>query len=318
MNNPPLAVKVKNFELCILNFELKMKSIWRYILGFLVLGAVSVWLTVFTFPDKNLHLIACDVGQGDAILTTYGNVQVLTDGGADNKVLSCLSRHMPFWDREIEMVVLTHPQLDHFGGLVEVFKRYKVDTFLGNSVDASSSGYQVLKKEIESSQAQIVNPSEGMMIRLGKIHYDIVNPPQNFDGAVIAGQAVGVLGAFTASRDLNDYSVVANLSYDNFRALLTGDIDQNMIPDILKTGRIEKVDYLKVPHHGSKNGLTKELLDATDPKVAVISVGKNNRYGHPHEEVLKLLRETGTKVLRTDKNGEVEVITDGKKWWMKN
>lgn len=312
-----MAVKVKNFELCILNFKFEMKTYWRYIFSSLTLTAVVTWLAVFSFPDQRLHLVACDVGQGDAILATYGNVQVLTDGGPDNKVLSCLSRHMPFYDREIEMVVLTHPQLDHFGGLVEVFKRYKVNTFLGNSVDASSSGYQVLKKEIEGSQAQIINPSEGMMIRLGKIHYDIVNSPQNFDRVEIAGQATGVLGAFTASRDLNDYSVLANLSFGDFRALLTGDIDQNMIPDILKTGRIEKVDYLKVPHHGSKNGLTKELLDATGPKVAVISVGKNNRYGHPHEETLKLLRETGTKILRTDEGGEVEVITDGKKWWVK-
>ena len=139
---------------------------WKYILGFLALTAATIWLAVLAFPDPKLHLIACDVGQGDAILASYGTNQVLIDGGPDNRVLDCLADHLPFWDREIELVILTHPQTDHFNGLIEVFRRYHVGAFVATPIDSSTQGYQVLKSTVGGSGIKVINPTRGMeMVR---------------------------------------------------------------------------------------------------------------------------------------------------------
>ncbi len=268
--------------------------------------AVGLCLLLLTsaltvFPDDKLHIIACDVGQGDAILITYKSNEILIDGGPDNKVLDCLSRHMPFWDRTLEMVILTHPQSDHFVGLIEVFRRYKVDLFLANSVDnPGNKGYQVLKSEVGGRGIRTIEPAVGQKYRLGLIYLDILNPPQEF-----------------VSKELNDYSVVTKMIYGNFKAIFSGDIEGNMDKYLLGNGILEQVNYLKVNHHGSKNGLTKTILEVLRPEVAVISAGKNNRYGHPHKQTLDLLNDYSAKVYRTDQVGDVEIISDGKSFWTK-
>lgn len=273
---------------------------WKYLFGFLFLASVSVWLAAFSSQDKNLHLIACDVGQGDAVLAVYGNTQVLTDGGPGNSVLSCLEKYMPFWDREIELVVLTHAQEDHYYGLIEVFKRYKVDTFLANDFSPSTQGLEALENAIGGGVVNVIGPEVGKRLRVGMIYLDIVHPEQ---------------GAF--SEDLNDISIVTILSLGNFEALLTGDIGPKAIAQMLTKTALKDVDYIKVPHHGSKNGLTQELLEAARPEIAVISVGSRNSYGHPHQEVSDMLGNYGLRIFRTDRNGEIEVVSNGKNFWVK-
>lgn len=284
----------------------------KYIFALLILGVITVWSAYFFFPEKKLHLIACDVGQGDAILAVYGETEILVDGGPDNKVLDCLSRHIPFWDKEIEAVVLTHPQTDHFEGLIGVFEAYKVDLFVANSLDSSTQDYKVLQSLVGGGGVRVVNPNTGMSIGLGLIHLDIVWPSQEFidkETTLISAQK---LGGRTSKKDPNDFSVVAILSLGDFDALLTGDIGPEEIPDVLATSKVRDVEYIKVPHHGSKNGLTQALLDSARPEVAVISVGKNNRYGHPDKEVLDMLKKAKVQYFRTDEMGDVEVVTDGK------
>ncbi|KKT65650.1 MAG: internalization-related competence protein ComEC/Rec2 protein [Candidatus Woesebacteria bacterium GW2011_GWA2_44_33] len=158
---------------------------WKYLLGFLFLASVSVWLAAFSSEDRNLHLIACDVGQGDAILAVYGDIQILTDGGPGNSVLTCLQKYMPFWDREIELVILTHPQLDHYGGLVEVFSRYQVGTFLTNDFNPSTQGLKALENAVGGSGARVVKPAAGTRLRLGMIYLDILHPPDGLNSTKI-------------------------------------------------------------------------------------------------------------------------------------
>ena len=268
---------------------MKIKST-KYILLFLLFTALTVWFGALATGEKKLHLIACDVGQGDAILATLGDIQILTDGGASNKVLDCLGKHMPFWDREIELVILTHPDKDHFKGLIEVFRRYRVDNFLSNGLKSGSYEYQVLTNEVGGGSTKSIIAKDGTRIGVGKIRLEILD---------------------------NAYSIVSLLRFGSFKALLTGDITSEVSDSLAINQAIGSVQYIKIPHHGSKNGLTLKLLEAVMPKLAVISVG-NNSYGHPHEETLKILRDSDTKILRTDQLGDVEVISDGEKFWVKN
>jgi len=156
-------------------------KIWNYTITILLLMLAGIIIAILQLPDKNLHIIACDVGQGDAILIIYKNVQILTDGGPDNKVLSCLGKYLPFYDREIELVVSTHPDADHSTGLIEVVKKYKVDKILVNPVDPGTEIYRVLEKMVGSRGVGVIAPESGMQLGLGLIHLDILSEfdPQN-------------------------------------------------------------------------------------------------------------------------------------------
>lgn len=298
-----------------------MPKPWRYLFIFLTASVILVFLASFSLADSRLHVVFCNVGQGDAALISRGQTQILIDGGPDSSVLSCLSKHMPFWDREIEVVTMTHPQDDHYGGLIDVMRRYKVGLFLAPPLDNDTQGFKTLKREVENRKIRVMNPKTGDVLRNGLIKIDTIWPEKewladNLGGNPPAGGG-GVLGAATSKVDLNEFSIIQKVSFGDFNALFTGDIEppaEDLMAQYLK-GRVE---VLKVPHHGSKNGLDKVLLDAAKPKLAVISVGKKNRYGHPHKEALKLLGKMGgIRVLRTDLDGEVEIVTDGKKWGVK-
>ena len=291
-----------------------MRERWYYLLGFLFLVSIAVWLGVFATKGNKLKLIACDVGQGDAILATYGEYQVLVDGGPNSGVLGCLASYIPYWDRKIEVVILTHPQFDHFRGLIDVFESYEVEVLVANSLDSSSQEYQVLEKMVGGSQVRVVTPDSGLGIRLGLIHLDILHPDGEYVLLNSIDHQANVLGASTTKEDPNDFSVVAKLSLGEFDALLTGDIGPSVTREILEKVEIGDVEYIKIPHHGSKNGLIRELLEETKPEVAVISSGEGNRYGHPHKEVLDMLLEANVDVFRTDKLGDVVFETDGQTW----
>jgi competence protein ComEC len=124
--------------------------VWKYIFGILLLVLSLLVIAVFQLPDNNLHVIACDVGQVDAILVSYKNIQILTDGGPNSSVIDCLGRHLPFWDRTIELIISTHPDADHSTGLVEVIRKYNVGNILVNPIDPGTQVYGALEKEVGS------------------------------------------------------------------------------------------------------------------------------------------------------------------------
>jgi competence protein ComEC len=299
---------------------------WKYIFILLILCNISLWFVIGAYPDDKLHVIACDVGQGDGILIYRGRSQIIIDGGAGNKMTKCLDRHLPFWDRSIEVVMNTHPQLDHYEGLIEVFKRYNVQYFTANSLNASASEYRVLKDEVRSKGVKVLNPTRGMAIVLDDIRVDILHPSVQFlaentqsvskIASVEPGGLAEVLGSYTSTLDPNEFSIQAMLHYKNFDALFTGDAGE-MVEDVMSIdGTLSDIEYLKVPHHGSKNGLTEDLLTKTTPETAVISNGKKNSYGHPHKQVLDMLENSGIKTYRTDQMGDVEVVSDGERYWI--
>ena len=248
-------------------------------LFWLTLLLLLVWTAIFSWPDRNLHLIFCNVGQGDAILISYQKTQILIDGGPDNLVLNCLAHHLPFWDRQIEMVVLTHPEKDHFGGLIDVIKRYNLKYLISTSWPEEGRKTTALK--------------EGDEIHLGKINLSVLWPRET-----------------NQKRKLNENSLVLKLSFGSFQALLPGDIPSEIENQLDLT----PVEVLKVAHHGSLYSTSQTFLEKIKPKLAVVSVGKN-KFGHPTKETLKRLEDLGIRVLRTDQNGEIEIVSDGQEWY---
>ncbi|MBU3957209.1 MBL fold metallo-hydrolase [Patescibacteria group bacterium] len=265
----------------------------------LIIGLI--WAAIFQLPDNRLHLVFCDVGQGDAILIYQGSTQILVDGGPNQSVLNCLSNHLPFWDREIEMVVATHPEADHITGLIDVIERYDVKQFVVNSFGKSTAVYQEFQAAVLKEQSDIYFPKEGDKINLGSLKVAVLWPQSQEK----------ILGATTTEKEINDTSVVFQLSYGNFCALFSGDISSKVES---RLDRVGPCQVLKIAHHGSKYSTSEEFLQQVKPEFAVISVGKNP-FGHPTEEVLERLRYLDTKILRTDQTGEIEVVSDGKNWY---
>lgn len=277
---------------------------YKYLFGFLALISVLVWMAVFSVDD-NLQVIACDVGQGDAILIQKQTTQVLIDGGPDSSVLSCLGKYMPFWDKTIELVVLTHPQEDHYGGLIDVFKTYKVAKFGENNTNSSNISYGVLKKLVGGLGVDTLELKSGMLVRLGMIHLDILHPKQLNSNIDITEK----------KSNSNDNGLVILLKYAQFKALFTADVEIEVSDELSTNSKIQNIEYIKVNHHGSRNGLSQKLLNSVSPKVAVISSGSGNSYGHPHAEVIKMINDYGVVFLRTDEIGHVVVTTNGLNIW---
>jgi len=296
-----------------------MKSGWKLLFTIFFLFTLTVWLAVFLYPKSLLKIIACDVGQGDAFLVYYKTTQILIGGGPNSKVLECIDRNVPFWDREIELVIMSHPQTDHFQGLIDVFKHYNVQNFAISGLDSGSQEFRALKSQVGGSATKVIRVDSSMDMRVGLIYLDILHPSSDFiasKSSLLETNEENVLGAYTSSVDPNEFSVVAVLKYKNFEAIFTGDIGpktSELVSEEIKAGAYNTIEYIKIPHHGSKNGLTQGFLDAVNPEVAVISAGKNNSYGHPHKEVLDMLKEKGVEILRTDQVGDVIVESDGEK-----
>jgi competence protein ComEC len=303
--------------------------------GYFITGIITGCIVLFTFlsqlPDGKLHIVFCDVGQGDAAYIRFpdGKDMVIDGGpaspyasqggpgGQTPKVIGCLSRHMPLYDRQIDIVVLSHPQEDHLGGVLEILKRYQVSYFVHSDVTNTTEGFQQLMKYIADHHIPERIVGTGEFITLGKSHVSVVWPhsvlrqTQDF-----AGQASSnILGV----SDVNDASVILHLRYGTFDAVFPGDADSHIDPELIQQplDNPDGIEVLKVPHHGAKTGMTDGFFSWLGRiNLAVISVGKNT-YGHPAPETIARLEKDGADVLRTDQQGDIEVISDGKQWRVK-
>ena len=279
--------------------RLKLLNLSLFLLIFLLV------LVIFQLPKKRLELVFCDVGQGDATLVSWGEYQMLVDGGPDSSVLSCLGKSMPFWDRNIEVVVATHPQADHMTGLVEVLKRYRVDRFYMSKVENDIAEVRELKKVIVESGVEWGELDDGVGFRFGGVELKVLHPFE-----------ISRSWSVIEVSDVNEVSTVLLGSLGKFDFLLTGDIGEGIEDQLRLMNRLKEVEVLKVAHHGSKYSTSEEFLEVVKPELAVISVGEN-RFGHPTREVLERLSGVGARVLRTDQEGRVRVISNGESWWVK-
>jgi len=243
-----------------------------------------------------------NVGQGDStfIETPQGH-QIMIDGGPSSAVLGKLAYLMPFFDKDLDLIVLTHPEKDHMQGLLEILKSYKADYILWNGVKKEGQDYQLWLATLEKQKnmgAKIIIADSQEKIKAGTAEIDILFPFESVENKEITSA--------------NNTCVVVKLIYGKKSFLFTGDIDMATERKIVKSGEDITSDVLKIAHHGSKYSSSPEILKSVSPFLAVISVGKNS-YGHPTQEVLNKLENFGIKVKRTDIAGDIKLLCDGNK-----
>jgi competence protein ComEC len=269
------------------------------ILILLFVVAVVVWIFVFVENSKKeiLEIDFFDVGQGDGIFIEIGDgKQMLVDGGPSNMILEKLGKEMRFYDRYIDLIVLTHPEYDHINGLIEVIRRYNIGAIIATGVVRETNAYKEWVKIIEQKNIPIYIAQLGGQIDFGNnIKMDILYPFES-----LVGQEVS---------NTNNSSIVGKLVYKDFELLLTGDIEKSVERKLINSNINLQADVLKVPHHGSKSSSTEEFLKAVDSVLNIIQAGKDNKYGHPHEEVLARMAKD---VFVTGKDGDLEVFSNGK------
>ncbi len=287
------------------SFNLVSRLPKKWIIPPLLLVAVLVSVTAATMPDDNLHISFLDVGEGDAILIQKDNQQILVDGGPSSQAISLgLGNKIPFWDRTIDLLVLTHPHSDHLSGLVEVLRRFQVKQVLYPDSDYESPLYDEWLRLIEAKNIKATIARAGQQVDLNGAVIKVLNP-----------RATPLTG--TAS-DIDNNIVVLRLSMDNVSFLFTADITQEAEFKLI-TDRAElSSTVLKIAHHGSDTSTTPEFLAVVNPQLAIISVSADNKFGHPSDEVLERLKERlgSENIYRTDQHGTIEFITDGERLWV--
>lgn len=270
-----------------------------YILGFLFFLNLLAWIAVFQVSQAGLLVVNFfDVGQGDSIfIISPERHQILIDGGPDNTVLSKVGQEMPFWDRTIDLLVLTHPDDDHLSGLIEVLKRYKVGHILWTGALKDTNQFNEWLELLEKQDAEITISQAGQRISFAGAKIDILFPFES-----LAGQTI---------KNTNNTSIVGRLVFGQTKFLLTGDIYQKIEKELLTAKTDLAADVLKIGHHGSKTSSSEEFIAEVNPEIAIISVGVDNKFSHPNSEVLAILENFGIRVLRTDINSDIKIISDG-------
>jgi competence protein ComEC len=274
------------------------KWIFGFLSGLIFLNILA-WAAVYDLSRPGfLEVTFFDVGQGDSIfIQTPRRHQVLIDGGPSAVILEKLGGNLPFWDRTIDLMILTHPEKDHLTGLLEVLKRYKVENILWTGVVRNTPEYDEWVRLIKKEKANIFIAEAGQKIKLAETVFNILSPLTDLQGQEF--------------KDSNNTSVVVKLIFGGASFLFTGDIEKSAEKKLLEERIDVDSDILKIAHHGSKTSSNDDFIEQVSPEAAVIQVGKNNSYGHPFPGVLETLAKYGIKIFRTDINNDIKIVSDG-------
>jgi competence protein ComEC len=266
-------------------------------------------LVVSRQPDGRLHLWVLDVGQGDAILlrTPRGHTALIDGGPGATPLLNDIGDHIPFWQRDLDLLVLTHPHQDHTMGLVDVLARYKIDQVVQTEFTATAGVQAEWLRQVREHSIPIHHAVRGERISFEgepDLSLQVLHPAPS---------------SHKPAQDANDDSIVLKLTYGKHGVLLEGDAEQDAESELIRdaAGALPS-QILKVAHHGSDTSSSKPFIGLVDPQVAIISVGQGNRFGHPAPETIETLAQSGARIYRTDINGTIEIIADTDRMWVRS
>lgn len=247
--------------------------------------------------DGSLKVHYIDVGQGDSILISCDDKNVLIDGGdtdAADAILGYLKKQEV---TKLDYVIATHPHADHIGSLDDVINEFETENIIMPKIKDSkvptTKVYERLLDAIDNNNVNVIEAKPGDSYNIGSGVMEILAPVDDYD-------------------DLNNYSVVSRFIYGDTSFLFTGDAEKQAENDILSFGEDVKADVLKLGHHGSSTSTGENWLEAVDPKICIMSLGEGNDYGHPHKETLQAMKDYNLEYFRTDINGNIVIVSDGK------
>jgi len=252
---------------------------------FIILIAIYFYKTP---RSDTLYLDFLAIGQGDSILITIpGPYRILVDGGPDQNVLSELGEVMPFMDRTIDLVILTHPHADHVDGLVQVLRRYRVRAVLMTGMTYNDSSYEAFLNEIQDQNIPFFIASASQDFEFGHATFDLLFPYTSLAG--------------TSMENINNSSIVFRLEACGHSALFQGDAELEVEKSLLSHGIDISAELIKAGHHGSRTASSLDFLEAVDPDLMVIQFGEENSFGHPHSETLETLEALDIAMQSTEK-----------------
>ena len=247
----------------------------------------------------NLKVHMLDVGQGDSFLIQApDDTTILIDGGQSADVLYEIGKVMPYYDQTVEVMILTHPHNDHVNGLNDVIDRYDVGHIYHSGVVHTLPAYTSWLQRIKDNDIANTIISEPLDLVFNEsMSLEFIYPRTDLSGERVD--------------NLNNASLVVRLKYKNASFLFTGDIEEEVEEELLESGIDLSADVLKAPHHGSTSSSTESFIDAVNPSIVLITAGKNNKYSHPHNKILRRFERRGIDIYRTDIHGTITVETDG-------
>ncbi len=234
-----------------------------------------------------VEMVFLDVGQGDAILVQQDNFQILIDGGPDDTLLYELAKYLPWYDKRIEVVVLTHPHDDHLAGLMLLLKKYEVGKVLYAPVNFNNAGYEYLQSEYPDLLEEVV---AGENFRYKDIYFAVLYP---FEGESLQGG------------NLNNWSVITFFYINGYKILLMGDGEVELEEELLEYDFLRNIDILKAGHHCSKTSSSEKFLSFTQPEVVICMCGEGNKFGHPHNETLQKFKSRNVQYFVTYEEGSM-------------
>lgn len=277
-------------------------------LVFVTSATFLIWFFPFTTASSNEVSCQClkvsflDVGQGDAILVqTPDEYELLIDGGRDAQVIQELASNRSFFDKQIDVVVATHPDLDHIGGLIDVFSRYQIDTLITTTNINDTPATATFSEVVTSENVAIIHAEAGQRFTLG------------------ASTTVTIFAPYgdETNWESNSASIILKVSYGNIDFLLTGDAPSGVEDFLVETyGEELQSEVLKLGHHGSKTSTSDLFLDTVKPQYAVVSAGIDNSYGHPHQDVMQRVFARNIQAFHTGTDSTIIFETDGNEVWI--
>jgi len=268
--------------------------------GILSLLAIFIFFGFSNLPSENLEVVFLDVGQGDAIFIRMPqNQKILIDAGPAGEILPPLAEELGFFERKIDLAILTHPDTDHIAGFVEVLKRFEIEKILLTGVQHETEWYREILRQISKKEIPtIIADAQTDFDFGGGVILDIFWPMESLVGKIPA--------------DANAASIAARLTFGQTALVLTGDLDVNSEKETLKTSQNLSAQIFKLGHHGAATSNSAEFFAAVNPEIAIVSAGAENKFNHPNPEVLE--RVKSAEILETAKEGSVKLVSDGVAW----